>query len=228
MSWTGSARDEILLSIRRQLHGVRGSLARPAVAQAGSRSPGAPASMADPAARLARFREMLESVGGHTYPVRDEKAASASLAGIIERTGAREIALSDSPLVRRLAAGLAPGVKTFDGWRERRRIFECDLGFSGAQWGIAETGTLVLDSSQEKHRLVSLVPPVHVAILETRTLLMTLGDAFAAARARPGGLTPTLTLVTGPSRTADIELTLVVGVHGPRELHVLLLEGPRP
>ncbi len=226
MSSTASARDEILLAIRRQLHGSHSSVATAAHVPVAGPSPGEPAGLGDPAARLARFRELLVEVGGHTYPARDEQEAGAALAEIVERVGARDIALSDSPLARRLAAGLGAHVKTFDGWRERRRLLECDMGISGAQWGIAETGSLVLDSSQEKHRLVSLVPPVHVAILETRTLLTTLGDAFAAALARPGGLTPTLTLVTGPSRTADIELTLVVGVHGPRELHVLLLEGP--
>jgi L-lactate dehydrogenase complex protein LldG len=145
----------------------------------------------------------------------------------VETLDAREIALSDAPLGRRLAAGLGPRRQLFDGWRDRRRLFDADVGLSAAQWGIAETGSLVLDSSREKHRLVSLVPPVHVAVLCAQDILGSLGEAFAVAHSRPGGVAPTLTLVTGPSRTADIELTLVIGVHGPRELHVILMESDR-
>ena len=71
-------------------------------------------------------------------------------------------------------------------------------------------------------RLVSLVPPLHIALLPTERLLGTMADSLAAVHTN--GPAPTITFITGPSRTADIELTLVVGVHGPRELHVVLVE----
>jgi L-lactate dehydrogenase complex protein LldG len=89
------------------------------------------------------------------------------------------------------------------------------------QAGIAETGTLVLDSSKERHRLVSLVPPVHIAILGASQIVGTLGEALVILR-RDEQVSPIVTLVTGPSRTADIELTLAIGVHGPQELFVIL------
>src|SRR5262249_12350113 len=98
-----------------------------------------------------------------------------------------------------------------------------ELGVTTAQWGVAETGTLVLESAAERHRLISLLPPVHVALLPAGRLLGTLGDALEAVRpARGAPLSRTITFVPRPSRPADIELTLVVGVHGPRELHVLV------
>jgi L-lactate utilization protein LutC len=227
MSWTGSARDEILLSIRRQLHGVRGSGARPAVA-VGSRSPGAPENLADPAARVARFRELLESVGGRTYAARDEKEATASLEGIVERAGAREIALSDSPLARRLAARLGPRVKTFGRLRERRRS-QSDLGISGAQWGIAEMGTPRprFQRGEAPARLACAAHPRR-AILETRTILMTLGDAFAAARARPA-IPPDPHVRHGPiaHRRHRAHSSSECTAH-EAAYQSLLLEGPRP
>src|SRR5438067_610776 len=103
----------------------------------------------------------------------------------------------------------------------RDDLFACDAGVTTAQWGIAETGTLVLESARERSRLLSLVPPIHVALLSTRCICESLGDALARVRQ---GASHAITFITGPSRTSDIELTLVVGVHGPQTVHVLLLE----
>jgi len=218
-----SARDAILASVRENLRGVQ----RSRVERSGP-PPGAPAGLDTPAERLARFVEVLEGVDGHCTVVRDEANAAAALRRIAADLGAREVAVSDAPLARAIAAGLGDAA-VFDGWSDRERLLACDLGVTGAQWGIAETGTLVLDSEAERHRLVSLVPPVHVAILDTDRILGTLGDALATARGDdPDSLPRVLTFITGPSRTADIELTLVVGVHGPKELHVILLSKEAP
>jgi L-lactate dehydrogenase complex protein LldG len=75
--------------------------------------------------------------------------------------------------------------------------------------------------------LVSLVPPVHIAIVDAASIGQTLGEALAAVH-RNGfaEMSPTITFITGPSRTADIELTLAIGVHGPQELYVIINEGP--
>jgi L-lactate dehydrogenase complex protein LldG len=100
-------------------------------------------------------------------------------------------------------------------------VFNFDIGISGAQAGIAETGTLLLDSSRERHRLVSLVPPVHIAILDASQIVTTLGEALSLMR-QDEAVSPIVTLVTGPSRTADIELTVAIGVHGPQELFVII------
>jgi len=73
--------------------------------------------------------------------------------------------------------------------------------------------------------VVSLVPPVHIAIIDASTIFQTLGQALAFIH-RNGDISPAVTFITGPSRTADIELTLAIGVHGPQELYVIINEGP--
>ena len=97
---------------------------------------------------------------------------------------------------------------------------------TGAQWAVAETGTLVLESDAERNRLASLVPTAHVAVIEARQIRQTLGEVLEAIGGRgPEALSRAITFITGPSRTSDIELTLAVGVHGPAELYVIIIEG---
>ena len=109
-----------------------------------------------------------------------------------------------------------------------RKTEAADIGVSGVDYGLADTGTLVLLAGKGQARSISLLPPVHIAIVRPEQILSGLSDLFpllrAKARAQGGDLSSAITFITGPSRTADIELTLVVGVHGPQQLHVLLLE----
>jgi L-lactate dehydrogenase complex protein LldG len=101
---------------------------------------------------------------------------------------------------------------------------DVDLGITGAAYGIALTGSLVVDSTRAGARTASLLPPVHLALLRREALLPTPGDLFRHLGERlPDGLPSNLVLITGPSRSADIELQLTVGVHGPRELIIGLL-----
>jgi L-lactate dehydrogenase complex protein LldG len=105
-------------------------------------------------------------------------------------------------------------------------LFDCDMGITGAQWAVAETGTLVLDSDQERHRLSSLVPSAHIAIIKADRIRQTLVEVLQAINDQgQGALSRTVTFVTGPSRTSDIELTLAIGVHGPGEVYVIVIEG---
>jgi L-lactate dehydrogenase complex protein LldG len=189
-------------------------------------SPGTPSGLDDTESCVQRFREMLESVGGFCYLVRDEAEAQSVLARVAAERSAERIAVSDQPFARRLAGSLTDHLIESD---QRAALLEADIGVTTAQWAIAETGTIVLESDSERNRLVSLLPPVHVAILDASVILSTLGALLSAVqRGKQGGPPPAITLITGPSRTADIELTLVVGVHGPRELHVILLRTDLP
>ena len=95
----------------------------------------------------------------------------------------------------------------------------CDLGITEADFLLPETGTLVLRSSEEKPRAVSLLPRIHLAIVRPEMLRADLHQVFAEARDDHY-----LVFVTGPSRTADIELTVTLGVHGPKNLFVWLIE----
>jgi L-lactate dehydrogenase complex protein LldG len=96
-----------------------------------------------------------------------------------------------------------------------RVLAECDLGVTEADFALAETGTLGLLSSAERPRGVSLLPRIHLALVDPVAFRADLHQVFAEARNAPY-----LVLVTGPSRTADIELTVTLGVHGPQQLHV--------
>ena len=97
---------------------------------------------------------------------------------------------------------------------------------SGVDYALADTGTLVLLSREGRARSVSLLPSVHIALIRPEQVIEGLDDMFSLMRDgtdRDKVPSSAVTFITGPSRTADIELTLVVGVHGPQELHAILL-----
>ncbi len=106
----------------------------------------------------------------------------------------------------------------------REHLGGLDIGFTMAQWGIAETGSLVIDSRSEDLRLATMVSEVHVALLPASKIV---ADSFALDEViRKWFAAPPnyLAFITGASRTADIERVLALGVHGPLELHILILE----
>ncbi len=109
----------------------------------------------------------------------------------------------------------------------RRDIIAADVGITGADYAVAETGSVVVMPRAGLSRLVSLVPPMHIALVRPEDVVESLDDVFLLRRLefhRKGGdMGSYLNFITGPSRTADIEQTLVVGVHGPREVHLVLL-----
>jgi L-lactate dehydrogenase complex protein LldG len=97
---------------------------------------------------------------------------------------------------------------------------EDEVGVSRAAYGLADTGSVVLAAGPDEPRARSLLPPVHVAILEAECILPGLPELFAELR---GELPSALAIVTGPSRSADIEQKLVLGVHGPGEVHIVIV-----
>jgi len=101
-------------------------------------------------------------------------------------------------------------------------VHEADAGFTTARGGIAQTGSLVLWPTPEEPRLISLLPPIHVALVEEDSLTDSLA-ATIQAQGWADGMPTNAVLVSGPSKTADIEQTLAYGVHGPKELIVLLI-----
>jgi L-lactate dehydrogenase complex protein LldG len=109
-----------------------------------------------------------------------------------------------------------------DGLREH--LAGLDIALTVADYGIAETGTLVIDSSSEELRLATMISEIHVAVLPTNRLYATSLELETKLR-QTMAVTPSyVALITGASRTADIERVLALGVHGPLELHILLLE----
>jgi L-lactate utilization protein LutC len=185
-----SARESILGSIRTHLAASPPVDAHPV-------NPANPviSSNSDP---VNQFKESVESVSGHCILTTD---TTDVLKQILTDLKAQRIAYSDDP-------------------PNAHDIFGFDVGISTAQAAIAETGTLILDSSCERHRLVSLVPPVHIAIVNASAIVETLGEALTLLQQKE--ISPAITFITGPSRTADIELTLAIGVHGPQQLYVIV------
>jgi L-lactate dehydrogenase complex protein LldG len=102
-------------------------------------------------------------------------------------------------------------------------FFGANLGISGVTWAVAETGTLVMATGPADPRSLSLLPPIHVAVVGREQLLPDLFDLFDRLQTSPDALPACVSLITGPSKTGDIELKLVTGVHGPGEVHVVLI-----
>ena len=188
----------------------------------------------DSASLIARFAKELEPLGGIVHRVASSGDATAWIVDFVRRTGSKKIlswgeqALGLSGLGAALVAAGAElptaELPVDHAAREAHLavLGECDLGLSGADYGLADTGSLVVTSGPGRARLASLLPPVHVAVLPVRLLVWSLSDALAASPqlAASGS---NFVVITGPSRTADIEMTLTRGVHGPRDLHVVLV-----
>ena len=102
------------------------------------------------------------------------------------------------------------------------------VGITGVDYAVAETGSVVLIPRQGVARLVSLAPPIHMAIVQPSDVVATLDDVFLFRRLAyyqgDRNMGSYLNFITGPSRTADIEQQLVIGVHGPREVHLVMLD----
>ena len=103
----------------------------------------------------------------------------------------------------------------------REPCARADAGITGAEYALAETGTVVISSGEDKARATSLLPPVHIVLLPESHILPSI---FEWVRLRPDPMPANLVLVSGPSKTADIEQTLIVGVHGPKRFIVVVYE----
>ena len=114
-----------------------------------------------------------------------------------------------------------------DRTRLREAIISSGIGITGADYAVAETGSIVILPRKGLSRLVSVVPAVHIALVRKRDILRSLDDVFLLRRLdyhQEDDMGSYLNFITGPSRTADIEQTIVIGVHGPKEVHMLLLD----
>jgi L-lactate dehydrogenase complex protein LldG len=194
---------------------------------------------------LERFRAEFERVAGVFHRVPTAADVPALLDRICRERDARSVvtwataALGVDAAPTLTAAGIAvlamPSTVPPVAERQRLRdvIAHADVGVTGADLAIAETGTLVLRSAAGRPRSTSLLPACHVALFDRSMLVETLeqvGIALEAWHETPaaGGDGAVINFITGPSRTADIELTLTRGVHGPKEVHAVFVEGGLP
>lgn len=178
--------------------------------------------------KLTRFRAAMEPVHGEIHDCRNRDWV-ADLAELLQARQASTLLVGNGPEpLATLSSSTAslPEVVVYDepvaSWKEH--LFRnLDAGLTTTRGGIAETGSLILWPDASEPRLISLVPPIHVALLKATELYGTLSDAMAE-QSWSSGMPTNALLVSGPSKTADIEQTLAYGVHGPRELIVLVIE----
>ena len=191
---------------------------------------------------LERFKTEFERIAGVFHRVSRLDEVPAVLARIAAERGVREaIGWDAGSLGWDLRAALEPhGITVHPappggGEAERKSHREdaarAPLGVTGVDWALAETGTLILASGPGRPRSTSLLPDTHVAVFGPSALLETLeqvGMMLEARHADPAlaGTGGAINFITGPSRTADIELTLTRGVHGPKEVHAVFVERP--
>ncbi|MCB2227500.1 MAG: LUD domain-containing protein [Desulfarculaceae bacterium] len=175
---------------------------------------------------IARFTQRAEAVAAVVRPAADLAEAFAYAAGLTASQGGACLAAPGWEMEHHQALGEAcahAGVELITSGL-RAEVGRFHTGLTTAQWGVAETGTIIVDSHDEQVRLASMLAETHVAILPKANLredLFALESEMAAILAAAPGY---MANITGPSRTGDIELVLTLGAHGPRQLHILLLE----
>jgi len=184
-----------------------------------------PSSVAE---RIDQFQKTIESVHGEVHLCTRESWI-AQLASILSSRGARSLLI---PTAHQIGRDLRdsrqddlPELLIYDepieNWQPH--LFnEVDAAITSTRGGIAETGSLILWPTPDEPRLMSLVPPIHIAVLKASELHATFHEAMLAQNWASGMPTNAL-LISGPSKTADIEQTLAYGVHGPKELIILVI-----
>jgi L-lactate dehydrogenase complex protein LldG len=175
----------------------------------------------DAETRMRQFLGAIEALAGKTLRAASSEEARAYAAALIE--GKTAVA-SNAPLLREWGIASLPGVRTnvCDRSELQSLCATADIGITSADFALADTGTLVMLSSREEARLISLLPPAHLAIVAKERLLTGLDELFTILP-DPAEKSSSMVLITGPSRTADIEQILIRGVHGPGELHVVVV-----
>lgn len=176
----------------------------------------------------ARFLQELEALGGHSIRAASVEEARRYVVSVARERNAKLLVRWDVPELEKLGADAAlreAGAEVVV-WRDLEDFREvagrADVGLSTAEWAVAETGSLVLEGGPGKGRSVTLLPPTYVAVVPVERVLGTVTEAIERY-ARNGGLPANVCFHTGPSRSGDIEMSLVVGMHGPGDVHVVLV-----
>lgn len=165
------------------------------------------------------FAEQFTKLQGKFIYCINQQEFAFQLSSLVKKQGWEKIFCVEDKLIAAVAAPLADRLIKND-------LAGCDVSITGCESLVARTGSIVLSSAQTKGRTTSVYAPIHICIAFTNQLVYDLKDALQAAKDKYGNNLPSLiTFATGPSRTADIEKTLVVGVHGPKEVYLFLIEG---
>jgi L-lactate dehydrogenase complex protein LldG len=164
------------------------------------------------------FAEQFTKLQGKFIYCINQQEFAFQLSSLVKKQNWEKIYCVEEKLITPVAAQMAERlIKT--------GLANCDVSITGCESLVARTGSIVMSSAQNHGRTASVYAPIHICIAFTNQLVYDMKDALQMARDKYGDNLPSLiTFATGPSRTADIEKTLVVGVHGPKEVYVFLIE----
>ena len=164
------------------------------------------------------FAEQFTRLQGKFIYCINQQEFAFQLSSLVKKQDWEKVYCVEDKLIAPVAGQLAERLVKTD-------LANCNVAITGCETLVARTGTIVLSSAQTSGRSTSVYAPIHICIAYTSQLVYDLKDALQAAKNKYGNNLPSLlTFATGPSRTADIEKTLVVGVHGPKEVYVFLIE----
>jgi L-lactate dehydrogenase complex protein LldG len=214
-----TAREQIFADIRRAL---RKPAATPAPVPEPPPAPNLRVPQTDRSACVDLFVQKFETLGGKAFRVRDASGVVPAIAPLLAQKSA---VASNAPFLRK--CGVTGLAQVHTGFTDREQLKEacatCDIGITSADHALAATGSLVMLASANEARLVSLLPPIHIAIFPRSRILANL-DELLSLLPRPADQSSSMVLITGPSRTADIEQILVRGVHGPGEIYAVIVD----
>jgi L-lactate dehydrogenase complex protein LldG len=177
-----------------------------------------------PAARIELFVSMAQEAACTVTRVADGAAVPAAVADYLARENLpAKLRLAPDPAVTGLPWSTRPLLEISTG----RSDGADEVSLTPAFAAVAETGTLVLTSGPERPTTLNFLPETHIVVLRVGQVVGAMEEVWAELRRRhgPGQMPRTVNLVTGPSRSADIEQTLQMGAHGPRRLHIILVDG---
>ena len=164
------------------------------------------------------FAEQFTKLQGKFIYCINRQELAFQFASLVRKQDWSPIFCAEQKLITMLGEPLSERLTTTD-------LAGCQVSVTGCEYLVARTGSIVLSSAQQQGRTASVYAPIHICIAFVDQLVEDIKDAMGAAREKHGTQFPSLlTLATGPSRTADIEKTLVVGVHGPKEVYLFLVE----
>lgn len=170
-----------------------------------------------------QFKEKAEAISAQVYRAKDIKEAGVLLANMVAEKAIKKIVAASSTMVDQCLSNinLKTEVHTKDLYSHAENA--C-MGLSEMEMAIAETGSLQQDATDLDKRLVSTLPPLHVVLVKTKSLVSNLREALAIIDVNKETMPGYIAFITGPSRTGDIELVLTVGVHGPAELKIVFVD----
>jgi L-lactate utilization protein LutC len=175
----------------------------------------------DVESRIASLLARVEALAGRGLRAASAADVAATVSQVLTN---RSAVASNAPYLAACGITGLPGVRSgITGRDELRELCATsDVGITSADYALADTGTLVMLSSPQEARMISLLPPAHLAVVPGDRVLSGLDELFSILP-DPAAVTSSMVLITGPSRTADIEQILVRGVHGPGEITVIVV-----